>query len=119
MARHLDFDAAWEALSASQAAPTITIASQTVTLPKDKPVALVLLGHQLRDPDTRRDVTLTRLLEVLSIVVGAEIVEQWVAEGIGFEQLAAFAAILQGMWAKEDDEGQGEAQPPATGANAS
>ena len=113
MARHVDFDAAWEEIAPSRAAPSIKVLGEDVELPADKPVALVLLTEQIRDPDARRDVTYERLVAVLRIVFG-DIVDRWVASGIGKDRLIALLFTLGGMWdAGGDDEG--EAPPPATG----
>jgi hypothetical protein len=107
VARHVDFDEAWESLSGgSQAAPTIKVHGQEVTLPADVPVALVLLGRQLSDPEERRTVTLGRVLEVLGIVYGAEVVDRWVAEGMGRDQAIVLLLTTQGMWAKDDPAGE-------------
>lgn len=111
MARHIDFDAAWEALSGPQAAPTLTIHGELVTLPADEPVALVLLRRQLEVDGA--SVTYDRVLEVLGVVVGADVVARWVDAGIGREKLAVLVVTLASMWMPEAD--PGEARPPATG----
>lgn len=113
--RHVDLDAAWEAITATQAAPTITIHGETHTLPVDKPVAVVLIVNELATNEGA--VGYDRLVDVLGIVFGAGVVDRWVQDGIGKQKLVMLLRSLQGIYRPGGD-GEGEAQPPATGETA-
>lgn len=117
MARVIDFDAAWEALRPSQEAPKIKIMGAEIELPADKPVALVLLEHRLRDPEQRNQVGFDQVLDTLRIVVGDDTVDAWVKKGMGKAQLTTAVMVLGPAWAVLDSGGddEGEAQPPETG----
>lgn len=115
MARHVDFDAAWEAIAPSRAAPEVTIQGERVTLPAEQPVALVLLIRQLRDPDTRDALSVEQILGVLRIVYGTDTVDRWVEGGLGRDKAVGLAFMTPGFWSIPDEDPAGEAEAPATG----
>ncbi len=120
MARNVDFDAAWDVLAGTQAAPKMTVYGEEITLPVEQPLALILLRQQLVDPEQRRHVTIERVLKALGLAFGDDIVNRWVDEkAIGMEKLALLVITVGSAWLPdpqpEEGDGEGEAQPPETG----
>lgn len=121
MARNVDFDAAWDALTGAQAAPVVTVEGERVTLPSEPPLALVLLRRKLLNAEGR-GVSITQARKVLGLVFGDERVDRWVDErGIGLDKLCMLIVTLPAAWLPDPEEGdgEGEAQPPETGEPAS
>ncbi len=97
----------------------MTIMGETVQLPADKPVALVLLEHRLRDREQAGAVGYPELIAVLGLVVGDDVVQRWVQASIGKQKLASLVMILGPAWSlpPEAGDGEGEAPPRETGGS--
>lgn len=117
MARHIDVDAIWEAMAPPGPGPTLKIMGETIELPADKPVAFVLLEHQIRQGGLAEYPTVVR---VLGQVVGPAVVGRWIEKNLGKEKLTTAVMLIGTAWIPEkDDDSAGEARPPETGERSS
>lgn len=113
MARHVDFDADWERFARSQSGPIIKVRGVEHQLPTSPPIVVVVTRWKLV---TGQPVTIDQILDVLRLLFG-DTVDQWVDAGLERQQLLHLLLAVASSWDPEPEEdAEGEAQPPGTGA---
>lgn len=115
-----DFDEEWAEADAS--APKIRLMGKIYTLPATMPAKLVLFVYRVKsgDDNSKRDVGLSEIKNMVGVLIGADAVEEIIERGIGIDRLGDILQRCMAIYRKrnnkdipEDD--QGEATAP-TGA---